>query len=172
MKKDKKQEEKKENKNINMPTNEEDLSRLIEELSKDKNTRISIRGFSMKLVKNEWLNILIYLGINLLLLTASFCIFRPVESETHWFLVTFILLFTFFDYLFKFILYKYFQKIILLSASLIFIVQDIICLALSALPIIFLFEVKLINTWLLIGSLVIFLIVRFILMFLLRRKRV
>lgn len=168
----KKKDKEKEEKKINMPTNEEDLSRLIEELSTNKKTRISIRGFTMKLVKNEWLNILIYFGINLLLMTASYCLFRPVSSENHWFLFVFICLFTFFDYLFKFLIYKYFQKLILLTASLIFIVQDIVSIGLSIVPIIFLFEVTLVNTWLLIGSLVVFLLVRFILMFLLRRKRV
>ncbi len=167
-----KKKDKQEDKKIKMPETEEELAKLIEELSQNKKTRISIYGFTMKLVNNEWLNILIYLGINLLLLTASFCLFRPINSENLLFLFTFILIFTFFDYLFKFLIYKYFQKIILLTASLIFIVEDLVSLALAALPVILIFEISLVNTWLLIGSLVVFLLVRFILMFLLRRKRV
>ena len=167
-----KKKDKQEDKKIKMPETEEELAKLIEELSQNKKTRISIYGFTMKIVNNEWLNILIYLGINLLLLTASFCLFRPINSENLLFLFTFILIFTFFDYLFKFLIYKYFQKIILLTASLIFIVEDLVSLALAALPVILIFEISLVNTWLLIGSLVVFLLVRFILMFLLRRKRV
>lgn len=168
MKKNKKQDDKK----VKVPETEEELAKLISELSKNKGSRVSFYGFTMKLVKNEFLNILIYLGINLLLMTASYCIFRPIDSDNLWFLFTFILLFTFFDYLFKFLIFKYLQKLILFTASLIFILQDFISIGLSALPIVFLFETSLNNTWLLIGSLVIFLLVRFILMFLLRRKRV
>lgn len=167
-----KKKDKQDDKKINMPETEEELAKLIEELSQNKKTRISIYGFTMKLVKNEWLNILIYLGINLLLLTASFCLFKPVSADNLLFLFTYIIIFTFFDYLFKFLIFKYFQKIILLTASLIFIVQDIISLALAAIPVALLFEISLENTLLLICTLVVFLLVRFILMFLLRRKRV
>lgn len=169
MKKKKKEEEEKK---IRMPQNEEDLAKLVDELSKDKSSRIKIYGFTMNIVKNDWLNILVYLGINLLLMFASYCIFQPVKSENILFVFVFIALFTFFDYLFKFLIFKYFQKLILFTASLIFLLQDVICLVLAALPIIFFFEVTLVNTWLLIGSLVLFLLVRFILVFLLRRKGV
>lgn len=168
MKKNKKQEDKK----IKMPENEEELAKLITELSNEKRTRVSFHGFTMKLVNNEFLNILIYLGMNLLLMTASYCIFRPIHADNLWFLFAFISLFTFFDYLFKYIIFKYLQKLILFTASLIFIVEDFISLGIAAVPIIFLFEISLNNTWLLIGSLVVFLLVRFILVFLLRRKRV
>lgn len=161
-----------EDKKINMPNNEEDLSKLIDDLSKNKITRIRINGFTHKIINNEFLNILLYLGINLLLFTASYCIFRPVTAETHWFLFTYILIFSFLDYSAKVLIFKFLQKYILLTASLIFLVEDIICIVVASLPIIFLFEITLKSTWLLIATIVVFLLVRFILTFLLRRKRV
>ncbi len=161
-----------EDKKIKMPKTEEDLSKLIEDLSKNKKARIQIYGFTHKIVENEFLNILLYLGINFLLFTASYCIFRPVSSDTLWFLFTYILIFSILDYLAKVLIFKFFQKYILLTASLIFLIEDIICIIAGAIPIIFLFEITLESTWLLIATVIVFLLVRFILTFLLRRKRV
>lgn len=154
---------------IKLPDNEEDLAKLLSELDK-KDKRVQVIGFTINIVRNPWLNILIYILMNALFITSSFCIFQPVNFNTIWFLPVFIITFTVVDYLLKFIIYRYFQKLILYTVTTIFIVQDIISLALSCLPVIFLFDIGVKNIWLLLGSMLTFLIVRFIMTFLLKRR--
>lgn len=172
MKKEKKDKKKKvEIKHVNLPDNEEDLAKFLSEIDK-KNSRVHIIGFTINIVNNPWLNMLIYLLMNSLFITASFCLFQPVTFNTLWFLPVFIIIFTICDYLFKYLIYTYFQKLILYTVTLIFVVQDIIALAIASVPSIFFFELSVENIWRLIGSLFVFLLVRFIVTFILKRKKV
>lgn len=172
MKQDKKdKKEKKVIKHVAMPDNEEDLAKFLSEIDQSK-TRVHIIGFTINIVNNPWLNMLIYLVMNTLFITASFCIFQPVTFNTYWFLPVFIILFTIFDYLFKFIIYRYLQKFILYTVTLIFAVGNIIALAIASIPMIFFFEIGVVNIFRLIGSILVFLLIRFIVTYILKRKKV
>lgn len=171
MKKDKKDKKEKEKKIIKIDVdNEEDLMNLLNEIESDKSKKVVVLGLTFNIVKNGWLNFLLYYLINALLITASFCIFRPVEFETHLFLFVFITVFTIVDYVLKLLIYKFGQKLILYTATLIFFIVNLIAIAIACVSTILLFEIAVSNTILLIGSLLTFLIVRFILIYFIRRK--
>lgn len=170
MQKDKKNKEQEKEKIISVPDTEEELAKLIDDLETGKIKKIKIIGLTMNVVSNNFLNFLIYLLINSLLISASFCIFQPVDFETHLFILVFILSFTALDYILKYITYKYFQKLILYTVSSIFIIENIISLLLSGLVVKMFFEISVHNIWLFVGSILTFLVVRFILLFLLKRR--
>lgn len=163
--------EKKQKKIINVDLEkEEDLIDLLNDLDQNKNNKVVVIGFSFNIVKNNFLNFLLYYLINALLITASFCIFRPLEFETHLFLPVFITVFTLVDYGLKLLIFKHAQKLIIYTATLIFFIVNIVAIGMGCLAVGLLFEISVSNTILLIGALLTFLIVRFILVFLLRRR--
>ena len=155
-----------------LPDNEEDLSRFLEDIDKKKGKRIKIAGLTMNIVNNKWLNMLVYLCLNILTIIVSHFVFKPVSANHSSFIFVFIALFTIFDYLFKFLIYRYFQKFILYSLTTIFIVEDILAFILACIPLVLFYDISINNFLLLVGSVLSFLIVRFIITFLLKRKRV
>ncbi len=155
-----------------LPDNEEDLSRFLEDIDKKKGKRIKIAGLTMNIVNNKWLNMLVYLCLNILTIIVSYFVFKPVSANHSSFIFVFIALFTIFDYLFKFLIYRYFQKFILYSLTTIFIVEDILAFMLACIPLLLFYDISINNFLLLVGSVLSFLIVRFIITFLLKRKRV
>lgn len=166
-------EKKEENKKIEKIeiNSEEELMKLLEELANDKNKKtIVVQGLNMKLVKNEFLNFLCYWLINALLIAGSISVFRPLDSSSLWYLPVLFTVFTVLDYGMKMILYRYFQKWIIMSGGTITIIPTIIALVASFVLIYFVFGVRINNWWLLVGSIATFMVVRMIFVNIIRRK--
>lgn len=114
----------------------EDLQRFLNDLSdNEKIKKRQIIGFTNRLVKNMYLNLLLFLALNTTLIFAIDGYLDLIKHESTLSLLYFSVMFTVIEVVLKEILYRYFPALIFMTIGVIIIIVYVIALVIPLLVI-------------------------------------